>query len=274
MQATRKLLTTRRGTLVLAAIAALLAGVILIAFMQGYKKSLDEGAQPITVLVAKDPLPKGSSGDLIAAKGLFTATGIKRNDVREGAITDPANLQGLVTTHGIVRGQQLTTADFAKPTDSVLSKLGDDQRAVSIPLDSAHGMIGQVEAGDHVDVLAGFMVQPDGGTSRPRPVLRSLLQDVEVLEAPEADGDAKGGIGAGQTKNVMLRIPEKDAPLLAFSSDNGKVWIVLRPQAGAEQSKPSLVTLDRLLLGMDPIPVDKFLGGKRSLVEKIYRGDF
>ena len=273
MQATRKILSTREGTLAFAAIAALAAVAVLLTFMSSYKHRLNVGADPVTVLVAKGPLPKGSSGDLIAKKGLFQATGFKRDEVKDGAITDPASLRGMVATHSIVRGQQLTAADFARPTDPVLSKLGEDQRAVTVPLDSAHGMIGQVQAGDHVDVYAGFQVQSEGG-SRPRPVLRVLLQDVEVLKAPE-EGTKQGGLGGGnQTQNVVLRVADKDAVQLAFSSDNGKIWIAQRPQAGATQSKPSLVTLDRLLLGMDPIPVDRFLSGKRDLINKVYRGDF
>src|SRR3954467_13209193 len=129
MQATRKLLSTRQGTLGLAVLAGLLALGALLAFTSGYKLNLDKDAQPVTVLVAKGELPKGSSGDLIAQKGLFQATGLKRDQVKDGAITDPGSLRGQVAVKEIVPGQQLTTADFAKPTDPVLSKLGDDQRA-------------------------------------------------------------------------------------------------------------------------------------------------
>jgi Flp pilus assembly protein CpaB len=272
VQATRKILSTREGTLAFAAIAALAAVAVLLAFMHGYKRRLDIGADPVTVLVAKGPLPKGSSGDLIAKKGLFQATGFKRDEVKQGAITDPASLRGMVASHNIVRGQQLTAADFTRPTDPVLSKLGEDQRAVTLPLDSAHGMIGEIHAGDHVDVYAGFQVQPDGA-GRPRPVLRVLEQDVEVLKAPEA-GTKEGGIGgANQTQNIVLRVPGKDAPQLAFSQDNGKVWIALRPQAGAQQGKPSLVTLDRLLLGLDPIPVDQLQSGTADAIKKVYGGN-
>jgi pilus assembly protein CpaB len=256
VQATRKLLSTRQGTLGLAVLAGLLAIAALLAFMGGYKRNLDKGAQPVTVLVAKGEMPKGSSGDLIAKKGLFQATGFKRDQVEEGAITDPASLRGLVAVREIVPGQQLTIADFAKPSDPVLSKLGDDQRAISIPLDSAHGMIGDVQAGDHVDVYAGFQVQSDGA-GRPRPILRVLLQDVEVLKAPAASEKNKGlAGGASQMQNVVLRVSDQDAPGLAFSLDNGKVWLVLRPQAGAVSAKPTLINLERLLLGMDPLPVD------------------
>jgi len=265
MQITRKILSTREGTLAFAAVAALLAIAVLLVFMRGYKRSLDQGAEPVTVLVAKSQLPKGSSGDLIAAKGLFQATGLKREQVKQGAITDPASLRGLVAAQAIVPGQQLTTADFAKPSDPVLSKLGEDQRAITVPLDVAHGMIGQVQAGDHVDVFAGFSVQPDG-SARARPVLRVLFQNVEVLKAPPAgDKDAKGVNQQNQVQNVVLRVNDKQAVELAFASDNGKVWIALRPQAGAKQAKLSLTNLDRLLLGLDPIPLDRVGPGSRAL---------
>src|ERR671930_311827 len=135
MQRTRKLLSSRQGTLALAVVAGLFALGALLAFMSGYKRNLDKGAQPVTVLVAKGELPKGSSGDQIAKKGLFQATGFRRDQVADGAITDPASLRGQVAVTEIVPGQQLKAADFAKPTDPVLSKLAGDQRAISIPFD-------------------------------------------------------------------------------------------------------------------------------------------
>jgi Flp pilus assembly protein CpaB len=255
MRTTRKLLSTREGTFAFATLAGLLAVGLLLAFMGAYRNSVDEGAQPVTVLVARESLPKGASGDVIAEKGQFQATGFKRDQVKEGAVTDPASLRGQVAVHNLVRGQQLTVSDFSRPKNPVLSRLADDQRAMTLPLDAAHGMAGQIQTGDHVDGFAGFQVQPVGSGGRTHPVLRVLLQDVEVLQAPPAP--KQGGLsGGGQTQNVVLRVSDKDAPQLAFSSDNGKLWISLRPAAGAKQDAPSMVTLNRLLLGMDPIPVD------------------
>jgi pilus assembly protein CpaB len=257
MKVTRKILSTREGTLAFAVLAALLAAGALMVFISGYKRSLDASAEPVTVLVAKETMPKGSSGDLIAEKGLFQATALKREQVKEGAITDPASLRSQVAKHQIVRGQQLTTADFGKPTDPVLSKLGAGDRALGVSLDLAHGLIGQVQAGDHVDVMATFLVKPDGA-AQPRPITRVLIQDVEVLQAPAPDEKASAGAAAGsQLHNVVLRVKEPDALQLAFASDNGKPWIALRPQAGAEQGELSLTNLDRIVTGMDPIPVDR-----------------
>ena len=104
MRTARKLLSTREGTLGFATLAGLLAVGLLLAFMGAYRNSVDEGAQPVTVLVARDSLPKGVSGDVIAEKGRFQATGFKRDQVKEGALTDPASLRGQVAVHNLVRG--------------------------------------------------------------------------------------------------------------------------------------------------------------------------
>lgn len=272
MKTTRKLLSTREGTLAVAGLAAILALAIVLTFISGYKRQLNTDAQPVPVLIAREPLAKGTSGDVIAAKGMFQTTDLKRDQVRQGAITDPASLRGMVAAHDLVRGQQLTLADFARPSNPVLTHLGPGDRAVSVPLDSAHGMLADVQAGDRVDVLAGFDVQPNG-TGQSHPVLRVLLQDVEVLEAPGADKQSGLGSTGSSTKEIVLRVPEEDAPEVAFASDNGKLWLNLRPAAGAKQHTPSLVTLDRILLGMRPIPVDKFLAKKRGLINRIYQGD-
>lgn len=266
MKVPRKILSTREGSLAFAVLAALLAAGALMVFISGYKRSLDANAEPVTVLVAKERMPKGSSGDLIAEKGLFQATALKREQVKEGAITDPASLRGQVANQDIVRGQQLTTADFGKPTDPVLSKLSADDRAIGVSLDLAHGLIGQVQRGDHVDVMATFLVKPDGA-AQPRPIARTLMQDVEVLAAPSPDEKAPTGAGAAsQMHNVVLRMKESDALNLAFASDNGKVWIALRPQVGAEQDELSLTNLDRIVTGMDPIPLERLRSQARDLV--------
>jgi hypothetical protein len=112
-------------------------------------------------------------------------------------------------------------------------------------------------------VFAGFQVQPDGG-SRPRPVLRVLFQNVEVLKAPPVGEKAQGLNQQNQVQNLVLRVNDKQAVELAFAADNGKVWVTLRPQAGATQAKPSLTNLDRLVLGLDPIPLNRVGPGSRA----------
>jgi hypothetical protein len=50
---------------------------------------------------------------------------------------------------------------------------------------------------------------------------------------------------------------------VAFASDNGKVWLSLRPAAGAKPSANPLVSPETLLLGVPPVVVLHALGGRR-----------
>ena len=263
----QKLLATRGGTAAVAGAAALLAFVIFLLFMNQYRSSVDESSEPVGVLIAKSLIPKGMSGDLIGAQELFQPTTAPKGQVKDGAVSDPALLRGRVAVDDIYPGQQLTTGDFSTTTtDAIATKITADQRAVSIPLDEAHGLIGHVRAGDRVDILGGFnVVRVDrrgvpiqsGGAARP--VLKLLMENILVLEVP---ADSGGGFGGGsQEANVVLRLSDEQAAQLAFASDNGKIWFSLRPQSGASPAASSFVTLETLLLGVKPVTVMKSLGG-------------
>jgi Flp pilus assembly protein CpaB len=253
-----RLTSTRRGTLALAALAALLAGAAILVYLNNYRHSINVGAQPATVLVAKQTIAKGTPGNAVAANELFTTTTIRQSQLLNGAISDPVSLRGRVAARDIFPGQQLTTADFVTGTSSVASTLTKTERLISIPLDSAHGLSGQVTAGDHVDVFAGFNlvavdargVPTQGGQARP--VLKLVLQNVPVVAISKAQG----------TANVSLKVSDLDAENLAFASDNGKLWIVLRPPSGAKPVTPRLVTVDTLLLGIPPLVAQRSFGGR------------
>ncbi len=178
----------------LAAIAALLAGIVILVYLNGYRENLRTGGTPVTVLVARSAIPKGTSGSVVATKRLYTATTIRESQLREGAISDPASLTGRVATREIYEGAQLTASDFSTEATSLASALTDAERIVSVPLDAAHGLIGQAQEGDHVDVYAGFNVIPLGADGRPlnggtaRPVLRMIMSDIPVVRI---DGEGR-----------------------------------------------------------------------------------
>jgi pilus assembly protein CpaB len=255
------------GTIAVGLLAAIMAAAILLVFLSRYQESVERSSQPVSVLVAKELIEKGTPGDQVASGERFQVSEIRQDEVNDGAITDSAALRGRVATTDIFPGQQLTEADFtATPKDALDYKLTGDERAVAVPLDPAHGIIGYVAPGDHVDVFAGFNVirvdaagVPLANSGQPRPVLKTILQDVLVLDAP---AEVATGIGASRQANVVLRLTDEQANDLAFASDNGKVWIALRPQSGAKQSKPQLVTLETLLLGLKPVTVTRSFGGR------------
>jgi Flp pilus assembly protein CpaB len=260
VQLVQKLLATRGGTIAVSAGAALLAAVILLVYLHRYRESVNASSKPMTVLVASSLIEKGTPGNVVGSQDLFQVTSTPRSEVKDGAIVDPASLRGQVAAEDIYPGQQLTISDFvAGSTDAVSTKVIKYERGMSIPLDEAHGMIGKVTPGDHVDVIAAFNVSDNAG-GRQYPVARTLVQDALVIDAP-AESKATGlAAQATQPKSVVLRLTDDEAQQVAFAVENGEVWIVVRPKTGAEQHVPSLVTLERLLLGVKPIPLKRYDG--------------
>jgi Flp pilus assembly protein CpaB len=264
MEFAQRLISTRRGSLYLAAVAALLAGISILAYLNRYRDNLQAGATPMTVLIARQTIPKGTPGSVVASKGLLTATTIRESQLREGAFSDPASLTGRVATREIFEGSQLTAADFSATATSLAGTLTERERVLSVPLDAAHGLIGKVEEGNRVDVYAGFNVQALQANGRPadgvpvRPVVKRILSNVPVVKVD----DTAAGVGA-RTATVSLLLNDKEAADMAFASDNGKVWLSLRPSAGAKSTPPQLVTIETLLLGVPPVVVLRSLGGRR-----------
>jgi Flp pilus assembly protein CpaB len=231
----QNMFTTRRGSLLVGAAAAVLAGLILLVYLHSYRNSVNSSAAPASVLVAKNLIQKGTPGDVIGTSDQFQVSSLPKGQLQTGAFTDPAALKGRVALADIYPGQQLTANYFGYAAPGTLqTKIAGADRAIAISMDAQHGMIGQISAGDHVDIFIGFNLQGAGGT---QPVIKLLMPDVLVLRAPYS-----GGSGL-----VTLRAPEHQAAQLAYAADNGRLWFVLRPASGAKTVNPGIINAQSLL---------------------------
>ena len=223
-----RLLKTRQGTIVVGVAAAVLAAILLLVYLSHYRSSVKGSSQPVTVLVAKRLIPKGTSGSTIATQNLFVVTTVPKGELKLGAISDPAVLQGTVTAADIYPRVQLTTADFTtKAVGALAIQLSGAWRAISLPtLDAAHGLSPDIQAGDHVDVYAQI-----------NSVIGLVMPNVLVLVSPS---QAAVGSSAPVSGNYILRVPTSKAAKFAYVGDNGKIWLVLRP---ANKSKPTSASI-------------------------------
>jgi Flp pilus assembly protein CpaB len=263
MQLAQKLLSTRGGTVALGGAAALMAAFLLLLYLNQYRSSVSADSEPVTVLVARTLIEKGMPGDVVGLNKLFQSDEAPKSQVKDGAITDPSTLRGRVAVEDIYPGQQLTVADFAGTTDAIGAKLAGKHRAIAVPLDAARGLVGRVEPGDRVDVLAGFNVLGNSAGGQGRPVVKVMMQNALVLDAP---AETAAGLAAAQTANVVLRVSRDQATEIAWAVDNGKIWLVLRPRAGAPPTRPGVATAESVLTGVKPVVVygnvRKLLGGR------------
>jgi Flp pilus assembly protein CpaB len=250
----RRLLSTRRGIITVAAGAAVLGGAILVLFLNAYRDSLTGSDGTKKVLVAEVLIERGSPADAIASENMYAVTSVDKADIEDDAVTDPASLKDKITSATIYPGEQLTTGDFRAQTDSLGDQIRGRERAISLPFTEYGGLVGDLKEGDHVDVIGLFRLDP-ADAARERPVSRILIQDALVLKVPDEDS----GIAATREKPVVIRGTDQDATDLAFTGEFGVLWLALRPKAGAKQmSRPSPTAVENVVFGLPPIPARAF----------------
>jgi len=236
------LLATRAGAVTLALVCAVVAAGLLVFALSSYKHTTQAVIPQATVLVATAEIHKGTSGEAIAAQNLFKSTPVISTQVTAGALSNSASLKGSVAVSDILPGQQLTAAEFTTVA-GVVGQLGPNQRAVSLTIDEAHGDTDVLQAGDSVDVYAAL-------TDRGTQVLSLLIPDALVIKPAGAAGaaaaPAAGAAPAASGASLVLAVSTTQAPALAFASDNGHLWIFLRP-ADAANPSPGLTTLSSIL---------------------------
>lgn len=263
MESVQRLVSTRKGTILLSVLAAVVAGALVLVYVNRYRDSIKAQGTPVTVLVARQSIPKGTAGSVIAAESLYSATTLRQSQVLDGAFSDPSSLRGEVATQDIYPGAQLTASDFAPASTNLASSLTATQRIVSIPFNAAQGLSGDLQVGDHVDVYAGFNVSPVGpdglsGGGGNRPVVRRILTNVPVVAIA---GKTSGAFTSG-SGDLSFKVTDQEAADLAFASGNGTLWLALRPATGATSSPPNIVTMETLLLGVPSHTVLRSLGGR------------
>jgi Flp pilus assembly protein CpaB len=225
---TSKVQQSRGWTLALGIAAAALAAILLIAYLVQYRSSVNESTAPTPVIVAKNLIPKGTSGTVIAEKGLFQAATLPKDDLKVGAISDPAYLNGRVAVADIFPGQQITTADLSVGlTDALPTQLTGRQRAVAVSVTGSRGLVGYIASGDHVDIY--YETGSAGGT-----VLGLLASNVLVMRAP-ANGSP-----------AILRLPAPQAQTMALASDTGTLWFLLRPAGDAKEPPRKAITTQQI----------------------------
>jgi Flp pilus assembly protein CpaB len=231
-----KLLATRRGNVIVAVCAAMLAAILLLVYLNGYRTSLDSASAPTPVLIANRLIAKGTPAAVLGSQGAFELTTLAREHTKTGAVADPDLLAGRTAVRDILPGQQLTVADFSVTTSTaVATKITGAERAISVPVDAQRGLIGHVATGDFVDVYVAL-----GGS------VSLLLANVHVLAAAGAPG---GGVTGAAVPYYVLKVPSGDAARFAFASEEGTIWFVARPKANVVPTKKSIATIRQVIAG-------------------------
>lgn len=224
-------MSSRSWAILLGVAAVVLAAILLVVYLDRYRARVSGENAPTPVLVAKQLIPAGTPGTLVASRSMYAPTTLPRKEVSIGAIADPQYLSGRAAAADIFPGKQLTAVDFAAdPSTTVKSQIVGTERALSISIDAVHGSLSQVAAGDSVDIYIAL------GGQNGQSLVKLFRPNVKVLAIPTAQGG-----------NLVLRVPTKDAANFAFAADNTQLWFVVRPVVGAKQTVPATATAATVL---------------------------
>jgi Flp pilus assembly protein CpaB len=208
--------SSRRGSALIALIAALIAGGLIYLFVSHYNKTnTPSAATTATVFVAKKYIPAGTPETEVISGNLLKSEVVPSTQVIAGAISDPSVITGEVASASIAAGQQLTVTDFSHTNVTISSYLSGPYRAVVIQIDPVHGLTAYIGVGSTIDVVA----TGKGGSLQ-------LFNDVTVL--------------ANTAGDVVLKLTQAQVLALTNAEQEGlTIWFALRPLTGATDRVPS-----------------------------------
>src|ERR671937_667842 len=141
-------MTYRVKNIGIAVILAALAGLLTIFYVANFKRHVQHGESKVSVLVAARDIPAGTSGSEVAEQHYLTPVTVARRSVVPGAISNSDQLQSLVVTQQIFRGEQVTTRRFGTPSElGIRAQLKGTERAIQIEGSANELLAGTLKAG-------------------------------------------------------------------------------------------------------------------------------
>ena len=238
-------MTYRVRNISIAIALALVAALLTSYYVSNFQRNVRADESNVRVFVAARDIPAGTAGEDARKLGLLKQTEIVRRSVVPGAVSTPAQLDGLVAAQATFAGEQVSTRRFVTPAErGVRAELRGNQRAIMVPGDAFQLLAGTLHAGDRVDVVASLKLGGDGGTH----VTRIVLRDIRVLKAPNGAGaDVKLTSGPGGNLSVLLAVTDTQVQKLFFVMENSDWSLQLRPPVKAVDSPERIESVGSLL---------------------------
>jgi pilus assembly protein CpaB len=236
---------------VLVAIAAVVLAGAAAYLSYEYAHKADTRAQKnverVSVLVAKNDISKGTTAAQALNSGLIGSKSVPRGVLPPAAVANAADLTDKIAVGSIAKGQFIVTESFVKAAEvgGFSSTIPKGKEAITITVDSSHGVAGFVQPGDRINVLwTGPQGDQKGGVpGAPARMTAFLLPGVKVLAVGEttansapAEGAATSGEAAGanpsssgsQSKGLLtLEVTPRQAEQVAHGVSTGTFYVSL-----------------------------------------------
>ncbi|MDA3834039.1 MAG: Flp pilus assembly protein CpaB [Spirochaetales bacterium] len=189
-------------------------------------------------------------GEPLSAENL-TVINVNTDAVQDIEVLSSINgVIGLKLNQTLYAGEWLLKAKVS-PDNTTNCKLfiAEDSRAIRVMLNATHGLLGLVEPGDRVDVIA---VLPG---KKSKQISRTILQDIAVLSVGNRCEPATTNAEAGQTPQqasptktfLTLEVDANQATKLALAMDTGTIHLTLKNKGDQPLTFCKTFDLDNLV---------------------------
>jgi Flp pilus assembly protein CpaB len=224
-------MTYRLRNIVIAVALAVLAAMMTSFYVKQQKQDIQQGQVLTTVWVAKSDMPAGTAGDDIT--GQLESTQVTKSAVTPGAIVQPEDLAGKVSSEPIYAGEQVSLLRFSTQEEQgIRAQISGNLRAIQLPGDANQLLVGTLHEGDHVDIVGSWQLSGNENEK----VAKVILRDILVLQAPEASNESKRVTQATGDQDVMLAVTDAQAQKLFWIFTYGDWSLSLRPTTDAADS--------------------------------------
>ena len=245
-------MSRRTVALIASVVLAAIAAVALISYVRHVESSTTDKKQPVTVLVAKDTIPQGTSAEDASSKGLFVTEAIPKAFVPPSAVGSVDQIKGQVSQVTIVKGETIVASRWGAPgTVGTGLPIPNGDVAMSVQVDQVPGVAGFVQPGNIISIIGHLDLSPlpgaTGINARTIHRVQFILQAITVLAIGPRQVTVQGQPAqqqqAGGPIIATLALTPSQAEKLDFFIKHGDIYFTLLPQ-GAKPTTTSGRTQD------------------------------
>lgn len=236
-------MTYRIRNVVIAVGLALVAMMLTLLYVTNYRRSVQRSAGTVQVYVAAHDIPANTPGSQIVKQRDLRLEDVKRSDVVPGAISSPSQVANLLLSSPLYAGEQVTLRRFTDAAaQGIRARLHGTMRAIQVGGDPNQLLVGTLQTGDHVDLVASLRLNANTTAAASLIVLR----DLPVLSAPTTTTASKLS-SPGAASSVILGVSDTQVQRLFYVLKNADWSLELRPVVNAADSAPRVETAKTIL---------------------------
>jgi pilus assembly protein CpaB len=217
---------------IIAAISAILCGVLLYLFLSGYEKkdtSVDTVQETEIVVVAATNI----DADTEITSEMVKETSVPKGSAHSSAAHSLDEVIGKYTDSRLVANEQILTEKLISATNSgagLSYQIKDGMRAMTISTDAIAGVGGYLEVGDLIDIIS---IINDSETEeikvgKKKKKLQGVVTTILIKGAPILKLGSSSSTGEGVYDSVTLLLTPKQCTKLAAAEQLGTLKITLR----------------------------------------------